>query len=155
MSDVWRILTCSSGELMALSLEFVVPGPPISNQQSTPAGRANLMNWRGVISGVVAPVWGAKPVLTGELKAVIINFFQGNKPSVDVDNMSKPILDAMENVVYENDRQIRQAEITHVKIGDAFSIMGVSKILVGALQAGSQFVYVRIEDPVDPFPLPR
>ena len=69
--------------------------------------------------------------------------------------MSKPILDEMQKVVYENDRQIRQAEITHVRIGAAFSIMGASKILVNAIQAGSQFVYVRIEDPVDPFPLPK
>lgn len=113
------------------------------------------MTWHGVIAGAVTPLWGTKPILTGELKAVIINFFAGNKPSVDVDNMSKPILDEMETVIYNNDRQIRQAEITHVKIGAAFSIMGVSKILVNAIQAGSQFVYVRIEDPVDPFPLPQ
>jgi hypothetical protein len=33
--------------------------------------------------------------------------------------------------------------------------MGVSKTLVDAIQAGRQFVYVRIEDPVDPFPLPK
>jgi len=75
--------------------------------------------------------------------------------SVDVDNMSKPILDRMQTVVYKNDRQIRQAEISHVKIGTAFQITGVSKILVNAIQAGTQFLYVRIEDPVDPFPLPK
>jgi Holliday junction resolvase RusA-like endonuclease len=140
---------------MALHLEFVVPGPPISNQQHTAAGKTNLVTWHAVIAGAIAPLWGAKPILTGELKAVIINFFEGNKPSVDVDNMSKPILDEMQKVVYQNDRQIRQAEITHVRIGAAFSIMGVSKILVNAIQAGTQFVYVRIEDPVDPFPLPK
>lgn len=140
---------------MVVHLEFVVPGPPISNQQSTAAGKANLTTWHAVIAGVVTPLWGAKPVLTGELKAVIINFFAGDKPSVDVDNMSKPILDELQKIVYKNDRQIRQAEITHVKIGAAFSIMGVSKILVDAIQAGTQFVYVRIEDPVEPFPLPK
>ena len=101
------------------------------------------------------PPLGTKPVLTGELKAIIINFFAGNKPSVDVDNMSKPILDEMQKIVYKNDRQVRQAEITHVKIGAAFQIMGVSKILVNAIQSGTQFVYVRIEDPADPFPLPK
>jgi len=140
---------------MAMHIEFVVPGPPISNQQSTPTGKANLVTWQGVIAGAVGPLWGTKAILTGELKAVIINFFAGNKPSVDVDNMSKPILDEMQKLVYTNDRQIRQAEITHVRIGAAFSIMGVSRILVNAIQAGSQFVYVRIEDPVDPFPLPK
>jgi hypothetical protein len=72
-----------------------------------------------------------------------------------VDNLSKPILDVMQQVIYHDDRQIVQAEIAHVKIGAAFAIAGVSKILVTTLQAGHEFVYVRLEDPVDPFPLPK
>jgi Holliday junction resolvase RusA-like endonuclease len=139
---------------MAMHLEFVVLGPPISNQQNTPNGKANLSAWRATIAGKAGPLW-AKPLLTGNLKAIIINFYAGNKPSVDVDNMSKPILDEMQNIVYDDDRQIVQAEITHVKIGSAFAIVGVSKVLLKAIQAGAQFVYVRLEDPVDPFPLPK
>jgi hypothetical protein len=61
----------------------------------------------------------------------------------------------MEGIVYSNDRQIRQAEITHVRIDALFSFIGASKIIVTAVQAGNPFVYVRIEDPVDPFPLPK
>jgi Holliday junction resolvase RusA-like endonuclease len=139
---------------MAMHLEFVVLGPPISNQQSNPKGKANLAAWRAIIAGAAGPLW-ARPFLNGNLKAIIINFYAGNKPSVDVDNMSKPILDEMQSIVYKDDRQIVQAEISHLEIGAAFSIAGVSKVLVTALQAGSQFLYVRIEDPVDPFPLPR
>jgi hypothetical protein len=94
-------------------------------------------------------------VLKGKLKAIIINFHAGDKPSLDVDNMSKPILDVMQNLVYVDDRQIRQAEFTHVPIDAPFVIVGASKILVSAVQVGSEFVYVRIEDAVDPFPLPK
>lgn len=139
---------------MAMHLEFVVLGPPISNQQSTPQGRANLVAWSAMVAGEAQDQW-AKPLLKGDLKAIIINFYAGNRPSVDVDNMSKPILDAMQGIVYENDRQIVQAEIAHLKIDAPCSIPRVSKILVNALQSGSQFVYVRLEDPVDPFPLPK
>jgi Holliday junction resolvase RusA-like endonuclease len=139
---------------MAMHLEFVVPGPPISNQQSTAPGKTNLAAWRATVRGQ-AQNNRANPILTCDLKGVLINFYHGKKPSIDLDNISKPIFDSMEGIVYRNDRQIRQAEITHLKIGAAFSIAGVSKILVTALQAGSQFVYVRIEDPADPFPLPK
>jgi Holliday junction resolvase RusA-like endonuclease len=139
---------------MAMHLEFVVLGPPISNQQSTAQRRANLTTWRATVAGEAQNKW-ANPILTGRLKAIIINFCAGNEPSVDVDNMSKPILDVMQKMVYDNDRQIRQAEITHVQIGAPYAIVGVSKIIVNALQAGTQFVYVRIEDPADPFPLPK
>ena len=135
---------------MAVYLEFVVLGPPVSNQSPGP----NLTTWRGTVAGAATLNW-PNPPLTGDLKAIIINFYAGNKPSVDVDNMSKPILDEMQQIVYDDDRQIIQAEIIHLKIGAAFSIVGVSKVLVMALQAGLQFVYVRIEDPADPFPLPK
>jgi Holliday junction resolvase RusA-like endonuclease len=138
---------------MAVHLEFIVLGPPISNQQSTPQGKLNLTAWRATVAGEAQNNWVAG-MLTGHLKATIINFYSGNKPSVDVDNMSKPILDVLQNIVYGDDRQIRQAQITHLEIGAPFSIVGVSKMIVSALQAGTQFVYVRIEDPMNPYPLP-
>ena len=78
---------------MAIHLEFVVLGPPISNQQSSLTGKANLATWRATIAGAAKPLW-TKPALESHLKAVIINFHEGEKPSVDVDNMSKPILDS-------------------------------------------------------------
>jgi Holliday junction resolvase RusA-like endonuclease len=138
---------------MAVHLEFIVLGPPISNQQSNPQGKLNLTAWRATVAGEAQNNW-VDGMLTGHLKATIINFHSGNKPSVDVDNMSKPILDVHQNIVYVDDRQIRQAQITHLEIGDPFSIVGVSKMIVNALQAGTQFVYVRIVDPVNPYPLP-
>jgi hypothetical protein len=138
---------------MAVHLKFIVLGPPISNQQSTPQGKLNLTAWRATVAGEAQNNWVAG-MLTGHLKATIINFHSGNKPSVDVDNMSKPILDVLQNIVYGDVRQIRQAQITHLEIGAPFSIVGLSKMIVNALQAGTQFVYVRIEDPMNPYPLP-
>ena len=139
---------------MAVHLEFVLEGPLLSNQQSTAKGKANLVAWQAEVAGEAQKNWVASP-LTGLLKAIIINFHDGSKPSVDVDNMSKPILDAMQKLIFKNDRQLRQAEIIHVEIGGAFAIKGVSKMIVDALQARNQFVYVRIEDPVIPYPLPK
>jgi Holliday junction resolvase RusA-like endonuclease len=131
-------------------VEFVVVGVPISNQ----APGANLNNWRAAVAAEAKNQW-KNPLLLGKLKGVIINFHLGDKPSLDVDNMSKPIFDVLEGVVYDNDRQIRQAEITHVRIDVPFVFVGASRIIVTAVQAGNQFVYVRIEDPIDPFPLPK
>ena len=135
---------------MAVHLEFVVLGPPVSNQSPGP----NLNTWRATIAGAATLNWPNSPIL-GELKAIIINFYGGNRPSVDVDNMSKPILDEMQHIVYRDDRQIVQAEITHVKIAAAFSIIGVRPIIVNSIRSGNEFVYVRIEDAIDPFPLPK
>src|SRR4051812_2259818 len=117
---------------MAMHLEFVVLGPPISNQQSTPQGRANLATWRATIAGAATLNW-PNPPLAVELKAVIINFYAGNEPSVDVDNMSKPILDATQTITYDNDRRVVQAELTHAQIRAAYQVVGVRPIIVSAL----------------------
>jgi Holliday junction resolvase RusA-like endonuclease len=139
---------------MALYLEFVVMGPPVSNQQSTAQGRANLAAWKATIAGAATLAWPNAP-LAIELKAVIINFYAGNEPSVDVDNMSKPILDEMQGIAYVNDRQVVQAELTHAGLDGAYQIGGVRPAIVEELRKQNQFVYVRIEDPVNPFPLPK
>ena len=134
-------------------LEFVVIGVPVSNQQSRQQGQANLAAWRAAVITAAQAIWNQAP-LTVNLKAVVINFYNTNHPSLDLDNMSKPILDSLEGIVYLNDRQIRQAELTHVPIGAPFVFVGASPAIVTAVQAGNAFVYVRIEDPVVPFPLP-
>jgi Holliday junction resolvase RusA-like endonuclease len=134
-----------------MRLEFVVLGPPISNQ---PSSLPALRNWKATVEAEARQQWN-KAILRENLKAILINFHEGDKPSVDVDNMSKPILDVMQGIVYHDDRQIRQLEISHVRIDAPFVFVGASKILVAAIQAGNQFVYVRIENPVEPFPLPK
>lgn len=139
---------------MAVHLEFVVPGPPVSHQQSTVGGRRNLAVWRALLIDEARRRWPGTP-LAGPLKAVVLNFHVGVDPTIDVDNMAKPIFDELQGVAYENDRQIRQATMAHARIGAPYAIVGVSKLIVDGLQAGNQFVYIRIEDPEDPYPLPR
>lgn len=137
-----------------MHLEYVVLGPPISNQQSNSQGKSNLATWKGKVTTEATNGWKAAP-LTGKLKAMIINFHDGDKPSLDTDNMSKPIFDSMNKLVYGDDRQIGQAELVHVRINAPMVFAWASKVLVSAVKAGNQFVCVRVEDAVDPFPLPK
>ena len=134
-----------------MHLEFVVLGVPISNQSS---GSAALRAWREAVATAAKANWPDEP-LTGELRATVINFYIGATPSLDLDNMSKPILDVMRRIVYGDDRQIRQAELAHVPIDDPFVIVGSSKLITNSLQVGVEFVYVRIEDTITPYPLPK
>lgn len=134
-----------------MHVEFAVVGVPISNQST---GSSALLAWRAAVEAEVRKCWAAPP-LKGKLKAVVINFHTGDKPSLDLDNMSKPILDVMQQIVYDDDRQIRQAELTHVRIDAPFVFVGASKLITASVQAGNEFVYVRIEDAVDPYPLPK
>src|SRR5436190_5771604 len=94
-----------------LHLEVVVLGPPVSNQSA----RANVLAWQAKVKAELVKVW-SKPPLNEKLKSIIINFHDGEKPSVDVDNMAKPIHDVMNKLVYEDDRQVRSTEVSHLRI---------------------------------------
>jgi hypothetical protein len=67
-------------------LEFVVLGPPVSHQTKD---KKNLRAWQAKIRAEAGKVWTSAP-LKGKLKFVLYNFREGDKPSLDDDNMVKP-----------------------------------------------------------------
>jgi hypothetical protein len=60
--------------------------------------------------------------------------------------MVKPIRDALNRFVYDDDRQIRYSETIHLSIDAAVRIRKASKVLLDAFCQGDEFLYVRIED---------
>jgi hypothetical protein len=124
------------------SIEFVVDGPPVSHQTKN---KKALQAWMAQVRAVAAPLWAGAPS-TGLLQCTIVNFYAGPAPPLDDDNMVKPIRDAMNGLVYEDDKQIRVSYHAQWSNQDYFQIQGASKIIVDALQQGREFVYVKIED---------
>jgi hypothetical protein len=57
-----------------MHLEFVVLGPPVSNQSTN---AANLTAWKNAVKGEALKVWTKAP-LTGKLKAILVNFHTGD-----------------------------------------------------------------------------
>src|SRR4051794_41103228 len=115
-----------------LIIEFVVPGPPVSHQTND---KKNLKAWQTAVHAEAAKVWTSPPV-TGKLKFLLINFQEGEHPSLDDDNMVKPIRDALNKFVYNDDRQIRYSETIHWSIDAPVKIRGASKILLEACGKG-------------------
>ena len=66
-----------------MHLEFVVLGPPISNQSP----EANLLAWKAAVEKEAKAHWN-KPILTGKLKGIIIDFHLQDDPDLDLENMS-------------------------------------------------------------------
>lgn len=97
---------------MEMHLEFVVVAVPISNQ--SPGN--NLQNWRTAVGTAAQAQW-PNPLLTGELKAIIINFYSGNGPTLDVDNMSKPILDVIQGNIMDYEQQLKRLADDYVSKG--------------------------------------
>jgi hypothetical protein len=134
-----------------LLLEFTVPGPPVSHQTKD---KATLKGWKKTVRDEAPKRWAAAP-LTNKLKMSVINFHEGDVASLDDDNMIKPIRDAMNKLVYEDDRQITYSEIIQLGIDAPVQIRRASRVLLDAYAAGAEFVYVRIEDAPDFIQLPQ
>jgi crossover junction endodeoxyribonuclease RusA len=133
-------------------LEFTVDGPPISHQTKD---KANLNAWKNTIRTRAAEHWGPRAFLTGKLKCTIINFHEGMKASLDDDNMVKPIRDALNKLVYDDDSQICYSETIHVSIDAPIKLRRASSILLAAFSKGDEFLYVRIDDAPDFIQLPQ
>ena len=133
-------------------LEFTVDGPPVSYQTKN---KVSLNSWKDMIRVEAARHWADRSPLAGKLKCTIYNFHEGENASLDDDNMVKPIRDAMNGLVYEDDSQISYSETIHIGIDSQIKIRGASAVLLAAFAKGEEFLYVRIDDAPDFIQLPR
>lgn len=132
-------------------LEFVVLGPPVSHQTRD---KKNLKQWQAIVKAEAAKVW-TRPPLTGKLKFLLINFHEGDEPSLDDDKMVKPIRDAFNKFLNNDDRQIRYSETIHLSIDAPIRIRKASGILLDAFCKGDEILYVRIDEAPDFIQLPQ
>lgn len=96
---------------MSLPFEFIVDGPPVS-QQAKKASRRR--DWRTRVSQAASAPWNSRPAVVEDV-AVAINYFCSDpwvdrRDSLDVDNVPKPILDALKGIVYDDDKQVIDVE---------------------------------------------
>ncbi|WP_419553313.1 RusA family crossover junction endodeoxyribonuclease [Candidatus Poriferisodalis sp.] len=87
---------------MALPFEFCIEGPPVSQQANKKARRRD---WRDAVRSAARSEWDSSQPIDGPV-AVTINYIYEDA-SLDVDNVPKPILDALNNLVYPDDESHR------------------------------------------------
>lgn len=133
-------------------LEFIVLGPPVSHQTKD---RANLAMWKATVKAAAASTWRGTSPLAVKLKFLLINFHEGDDPPMDDDNMVKPIRDALNGFVYDDDSQIRHSETIHFPIDGPLRIRGASMVLLTAFSTAAEFLYVRVEDAPATIQLPK
>jgi len=123
-----------------LPFEFLIDGIPVSSQTQN---KKNLTAWRLRVQKAAAAAWpaGTEP-LKEEVTVSITYFYDSESP--DVDNIIKPIQDAMKGVVYVDDSQVGHTQSRKSRIDGAFKIKGVSEDLAIHLASGRDFVRVVI-----------
>jgi Holliday junction resolvase RusA-like endonuclease len=116
-------------------IEFVVVGTPLSLQ----AGPRRKETWKRQVSAEASRVSLA---YRGLLSVTIVYFCPAL--GVDIDNIVKPILDALVGVLYRDDRDVVQVRSIAVELGEATRITNTTPELAKGLAAGRDFVLIRV-----------
>lgn len=124
---------------MALPFESVVPGPPVSQQ----ARRRQLAReWSDEVQRAARPRRGDSAPVGGDVMVAITYFFDGD--SLDVDNIPKPILDALKDTIYADDAQVTDLLCRKRDIKGDPGIDSPSSVLQETLVQGDQFLHVAV-----------
>ena len=127
-----------------IPFEFTIKGPPIS-LQAKPASRNR---WKAAVAAEanIAIPNGAIPT-ADDVAISITYYYEGDSP--DVDNIIKPIQDALISIVYIDDAQVVQAKSAKTKIDGSYTIRGASPVLLMAFSNRNTFVHIRVTEPPD------
>ncbi len=125
-----------------LPFEFTVPGPPVSPQSRN---KARLKTWCASVRSAAQVIWKGRAPLNTPLKMTVTYYHEGDAVRIDIDNMIKPMQDALIGVVYDDDRQITEIAVRKTSIDLAFVVRGYSLRLLRALAKGDEFLHVVID----------
>jgi crossover junction endodeoxyribonuclease RusA len=125
-----------------LPIEFIVEGTAISPQASGPTRAA----WKERVRAAGELVVPAGSWALTERVAVTIYYFPEGEMTGDVDNIVKPILDAMTPFIYSDDRQVERVVVQKFEPDNVFSFSNPSATLVAALAKEVSSLYIRVTD---------
>lgn len=88
-----------------------------------------------------------EPPVSEPCLLVVVYFFGRTSASIDNDNLVKPIQDALNGLVYRDDRQVTDTAIrrTSIDVQFRFRMGHSSALLMRTLRTETEFVYVRVE----------
>lgn len=123
-----------------LPIEFTIKGTPVSAQTRN---RARLQTWKQRVRAAANVVLNPDSrAIQGDVCVTITYYYEGESP--DVDNIIKPIQDALNGIVFEDDVQVIETKSRKRLINGSYRIRGVSSVLLVAFSDGDEFVHVKV-----------
>lgn len=124
-----------------MPFEFVIDGPPVSQQARR---RSRVKEWTQQVQSVVERRWETEPPFVGEVMVTITYLYEG--ASLDVDNISKPILDALKGLVYSDDTQVSDLLCRKRDLKGDLRIQDPSLLLLKTLEHSEQFLHIIVDN---------
>jgi len=128
-----------------LPFEFVIAGPPVSQQTRR---RARRRAWVEQLRAVIAAQWPAgDPPVTIAVHVEITHGFPA--VSGDLDNLAKPVLDALKGLAYVDDRQVTDLTIRKRDLASDLRVETRWPALIAAFNQGGEFIHVVLQEAPD------
>ena len=124
----------------AITFDFLIEKRPVSLQTKS---RANLQAWKTFVAQKAAAVWpGGAPLNSSDLRLSLV-YLCDDAPA-DIDNIIKPIQDALVGVAYEDDSLISDVDSHRRYLSDPLDITDLPELLQKGAAKGEECVYVRV-----------
>jgi crossover junction endodeoxyribonuclease RusA len=124
---------------MRVVFELLIKRRPLSVQ----AKASNLQAWIEEVRRQAKKEWNRPGPLTDEAFSLTLVFLYESDP-IDVDNIIKPIQDALNGVVYPDDQLLTDVCSYRRLISDTLSFAGLPPLLAKAIRNQKECVYLRV-----------
>ena len=119
--------------------EVCIHGQPVSAQT---ARRQALQAWKQRVRDACTQVWAGQTPIEDQVVVRVTHYCE--TVLGDVGNLVKPIQDALQGVVYWNDRQVSDTIGNRRRINGSFVVRYMSMPLAAAFSDGRPFVHIRV-----------
>ena len=123
--------------------EFVIEGPAVSLRAKKTRSK-RYQRWISKVRAAARAQWPAGVAATDNqtIQVVIVNYYTLVPP--DVHNIIKPILDALETVVYLNDQQVRRVISEKFDLKNVDRIENPGSLLAAALEKYTEVLHIMV-----------
>jgi crossover junction endodeoxyribonuclease RusA len=124
-------------------IEFVVRGTPVSLQATRAKSREA---WKRRVKAASYDALPEGHFSTEAPISVTLFYFPATDMQGDVDNIVKPILDALSKHIYNDDRQVERVWVQKFEPGRVFQFVRPSEVLSEALSGEKPLLFIRLGD---------
>jgi crossover junction endodeoxyribonuclease RusA len=131
--------------------EFVVVGKP----RSVNAKPRSLNKWKQTVGAAATKLWGSAELIIQEQISVFIVYFHKDKTSLDVDNIAKPVIDALKGSIVHDDFIVAQVVCRRTKVTEELIVSSIPDVLAEHFGVTTDFIYIKLTNGPNHSELPQ
>ncbi len=128
--------------------EFLIKSRPVSQQtrnRKTRSRSKRLREWREFVKQEATKYWSSTHVpADGPVCITLVYLY--DEVVLDVDNVMKPIQDALKGLAFPDDSLVTDAIIRRRQLRGSFDLSRVPPVLIEGFASGGEFTYVHVSD---------